>query len=465
MMQQMFSRRDFLRMSALAASGAFLAACQPATIQQGTGADAPAAQAVSLAWWSFALGLPAETYPHGQWESDLVAEYMAEKPEVQIDYQALGWDSLAKVQTSLAAGNPPNLILRAGHSMALSAMQSGSEIEVELEQDLMDDLPEGWFDGMLFQGKNYLIPFYVHAQGPLLNISIAKEVGAEDLLPEAPSRAWSFDQWLELMKACTHTRDDGTQTYGYAIKTQASNPFVHWTEWLTLWTWGGDTTFWDESSAQWKCGLTEEAGLSWLQYVQDLYFVHGITPNPSGLSAEQVNQYWEQGQEAYHPGPALSYARRPDTQVDPETLIVTDPLGFEWIFVQNPTADGIPHTTWGGPGLDVNLIPLRTGDDSAIQPTLDFGHWLVNREHQEFLAQFLLPVRTSALAAVQSDPLVEWMYNYWIPNARHSNVHNCARENAEAFQTNWQKLYLPTSPQEAADSFCTQLFQSPCWEA
>ena len=142
---------------------------------------------------------------------------------------------------------------------------------------------------------------------------------------------------------------------------------------------------------------------------------------------------------------------------------MTDPQGFDWIFVQNPTNKGVKHTTWGGPSLDVNIVPFRTGDESTIQPTLDFGYWLVNRENQKFLAQYLMPVRQSALKEIATDPMVQWMFDYWVPNSRNRNPSGCTREEAEAFQTNWQKLWLPTDPTEVANSFKQQVDQFSCW--
>ena len=68
--------------------------------------------------------------------------------------------------------------------MLTYALQAGNALEVDLKADLKDDLPGGWYDGMLWQGKNYFIPFYVLAQGPILNVSIAKEAGAEYLAPK-----------------------------------------------------------------------------------------------------------------------------------------------------------------------------------------------------------------------------------------------------------------------------------------
>lgn len=464
MKRNSLSRRDFLRMTGVTAAGAVLVACQPAMVQQGaTDGEAPAAAPVDLAWWSFGLGLPSEEWPHGKWEGELAAAYSEQNPGATIEYQALGWDSLAKVYTSISAGNPPNLVLRAGHGMLTYALQAGNAIEVELQEDLESDLPPGWLDGMKWRGKNYFVPFYVHAQGPLLNITIAKEAGVEDLIPAGPDRAWDFDQWLELMKASSFQREDGSDVYGYVVFGTASNPFFHWTEWLSMWNWGADTTRWNEQENRWVPALDEELGLSWLQFMQDLYFVHEITPNPSGLDSTQTSAYWEQNQNAYLAGPAISMARQQGATVDPDTLVVTDPLGFEWIFVRNPTQPGVEHTTWGGAGLDVNLLPFRTEDDTAIEPTIEFAHWLVNGEHQEFLAQYLFPVRQSALKAVEGDPLVQWMFNNWIPNSRNRNPTGCTREEAEAFQTSWQRLWLPEAPDAVARDFRQQVEQFACW--
>jgi hypothetical protein len=459
MEHKQLSRRNFLQLSTVAMTGAVLAACVPATAPQ-AGTE-PAAQSVALTWWSYPLGLPA-AYPHGQWEGDLAADYEAETGTT-VEYQPLGWDAIPKTQTSIATGTAPNLILRGGHDMVYDALEAGVALEVELQPDLQDDLPEGYYDRMLYLGKNYMIPFYIHAQGPLLNVTLAREAGAEDLIPAGPNRSWDFDQWLELMKACTMTRADGSQTYGYIIPTTASNPFVLWPLWLTMWNMGADTTTYDEATQSWRASLDTEIGIQWLQWSQDLHFVHGITPNPSGLNNDQRGEYWNQGQAAYHSGPALSQARQEGATVDADTLVVSDPAGFEWIFVQNPTAPGIVHQTWGGAPLDVNLVPFRTDDDTTIEPSIEFGHWLVNKEHQDFLAQFLLPARTSSLETVSGDPLVGWMFDNWIPNARSRNLTGYSLEEAEIFTTNWQRLYLPTPAAEVGAAFTAELNEAAGW--
>jgi len=456
-MRNGMSRREFLKVTALT-SGAFaLAACAPAPAPGATTATeggAAQAAAVELQWWSFPLGLPAEPYPHGKWEQEMVDAYQTEHPEVTIAYQAMGWDSLTKMATSITAGNPPNLILRGGIDQILYAVEADVALEVELPEEFKDDLPAGWYEGMQYQGKNYMVPFYTLASGMILNLSIVEEAEANDLLPEGPARTWNFDQYLELMKACTFKRDDGSEVWGAVIATQQTNPFFYWPEQVMSWNWGTDTV--QNNNGQWSCLLGEEKGLAWLQWMQDLYSVHGVIPNPSGLSAARW-EYWDQKALLGGIGPDLGWARRPGMTVNPETLVVTDSEhGFDWIFVQPPTNPDVEHASvWGGPLLDVNTMLFKTADAAQSQPTIDFGLWLSNPEHQKWLSQYLLPARMSALEGVE-DPMLAWHFEHYIPYGRQRMEANGgrAREVVEQLELVLQKLYLPTPPAEAVQDFC-----------
>lgn len=192
------SRREFLKLAAIAAASTGLAACAPqpaaAPPAQAPKAEAPKAApppaaAVELQWWSFALGLPSDPWPHGKWEQQLANDYMKLHPEVTVAYQAMGWDSLTKLYTSIAAGNPPNLVLRGGIDQLIYAKQGDVLLAFDLPQELKDDLPAGWSEGMRFEGKNYMIPFYVLANGMVLNLTLCEQTGAMDLVPKAPERS------------------------------------------------------------------------------------------------------------------------------------------------------------------------------------------------------------------------------------------------------------------------------------
>ncbi|MCB0185290.1 MAG: extracellular solute-binding protein [Caldilineaceae bacterium] len=456
-MKDRLSRREFLKVATVSSSAIMLAACTTTTAPGAASSEGSAAGVapVELQWWSFPLGLPADDYPHGKWEQEMVDAYQTEHPEVTIGYQAMGWDALTKMATSITAGNPPNMILRGGIDQILYAMEADVTLEVELPEELKDDLPAGWYEGMLYNGKNYMVPFYTLASGMILNTTLVEEAGATDLLPQDAARTWNFDQYLELMKACTFTREDGSEVWGAVIATQQTNPFFYWPEQVLSWNWGTDTV--KNENGQWSCRLGEEPGLAWLQWMQDLYFVHNVIPNPSGLSATRW-EYWDQKSLLGGIGPDLGWSKRPGMTVNPETLVVTDSEhGFDWIYVTPPTnPDVASASVWGGPLLDVNTVLFKTADDAQSQPAIDFALWLSNREHQKWLSQYLLPARLSALEGVD-DPMLAWHLENYIPKGRQRMAANGgrAREVVEQLELVLQKLYLPTPPVEAVQDFCS----------
>jgi len=487
--EKKLSRRNFLRLSGGVTAAALLAACAPSTPApteapaeepeeemaeepeeemaeeepEPEPTEAPmAAEAVEISWWSFGLGLPSEEWPHGKWEGSLAEDYTALDNNASIEYQALGWDAITKLYTTIAAGAPPEIVTRAGHGQLQIGLQAGVVAEVELQDDLRDDLPPGYLDDLKYNGTNYLIPFYIIVQGSSLNMGLVEEAGAEDLLPVLSEgrEEWTYDEWLALMQAMTFERDDGAQTYGYVIPTSASNPYVLWPIWLLMWTWPADTLKYSQDRG-WECAMADPEGVEWLEWMYNLYAEYGITPNPSGLDNTVPGDYWDQNQNGWLVGPSMGLARQTGTTVDPETMVVTTPQGVKFRFMQQPTWGG-PSMVWGGPGLDVSSLPYMT-EKGIFAETVEFGHWLVNRDHQNWLAQYLMPVRVSATEAIGDDPILTWMVQNWVPNARFRHVSGAQQEEAEQWMVMWQQLFLPTPAAEVADWFCGEVARFDSW--
>ena len=457
-MQRNLSRRDFLKTAALTGGAAALAACVAPAAPGSEGAESEVAMApVEIQWWSFPLGLPGDILPHGTWEQERADVYSDMTEGVTISYQAVGWDSIVKVQTSIASGNPPHTVLRASVDGIIQALQSDVAVEIELPQEFQDDLPAGWYEGMHFRGKNYMVPFYTLANGMALNLDIVAEAGVDHLLPQAPERTWNFDDYLTMMQACTFERDDGSQVWGAVFSAAETNPFFYWPDQVLSWNWGTDTV--ELRDGDWVCKLAEEEGIAWLQWLQDLYFVHGVIPNPNGLSASRWDYFFQKSLLGGI-GPSIGWSQRPGVEVDPDTLVVTDTeRDIRWIFVQPPTNPGVPHSLyWGGPMLDVNSIVYRAGGANEIGPSIDFALWLSNRENQKWIAQYLLPARVSAVEGV-TNPMLEWHYEHYIPYGRQrASAHGGrARETVEQLELVHQKIFLPTPPEEAVQDFCATI--------
>lgn len=456
-------------MSALATLGAALAACgatattAPASEPKSTTAaavetTAPQAAPVSslsLEWWGFPLGLPEDSYPHGKWEGDLAAAYSAQHPEVTINFQALGWEAIEKLQMAVTAGTPPNLLCQGGATeYILMARDSGTAVEVELPEDFQADVIDGWLDSMKYAGKIWAVPLFCAAGGMMINVSRAEETGATDLIPTAPDYTWDFDQLLEFMKK---TSDPESAKWGYYLAAQQSSAYYFWPEQVLSWCWGTDTI--QAADGTWKCRFDEEAGIAWWQWMQDLAFKHNVMPNPSG-SSESRYDIFKQGACSVHMGVHVFESWKSGCTVDPETLLVDDTeKGFQWRFVQPPTNAGVAHASyWGGGLLDFSNQPFKTDNPDLVAPAVDFALFVSNEENQKFLAQYLLPIRKSAVASIES-PLLSWYFENCVPYGRSRLEEQTGSSAAvvEQLMLLIQKIYLETPVKEAVSEFCTAI--------
>ena len=493
MADRKWTRRDFLRIGALAGVGAVLAACAPKVVEKvvekevtkivkevvketvmvaGTPqvvekevtkivketviVEKAKEMPVELQFICFGWGKD-ENWPHGKWETEKAEEYMELHPLVTIDTQAAGWDFATKNIIAIAAGNPPNVQLRTSETSILSALEGNCALELEYKQELIDDLSPEWYEGIKYFGKHYHFPFYKLGNGYAANLTLIREAGAEDLLPPPPERAgWDFDQLLELMKAVSGKKADGSQDWGYVFTTSRTNPYFYWPDEVLGWNFGWHNVKVHEN-LEYECVQDTEASRAFLQWLYDLWDVHHVMPNPAGLDDAVRSGYWNQGDLLGRIGPDISWARRPYTKFDPETLIVTDEEhGFDFVFVEPPVGPYAEHPNcWGGPTMDVNVMPYRTRDRLAIAPSIDFCEFLINKENQDFVAQFQFPARESSAVKVK-DPMVLWHLKHYIPYGRNrdGSPGGQVRAVCVALEQAYQRLFLPSPVEEVAAEFC-----------
>lgn len=482
------SRRSFLRLAAGVATGALLAACAPKVVKEtvvvekeklvtevvketvvvaGTPkvvekevtkvvekvVEKKVEQPINLQVWHYPCGFPAE-----QPQADLITkwgeEYKDSHPNVTVQQQALGWDAIPKVQMATVSGNPPNVILRQSVDSIINAVQGGVAIDFDLPDEFVADLPKGWYEGMKYMGKNYQVPFYTLGNGMVLNLTLIRHFGAEDLVPKAPERAWNFDQYLELMKRCTGKGPDGKDVYGAAWMASQSNPFYYWPEQVMMWGWPADDV--EYKDGKWRCKLADEESIAFLKWWQECYTVHHICPNPSGFQRSRW-EMWDQQELISGIGPDISWCKRVDVEIDQETLICKNTkINFEWIFVRCPNGPKAPNGyVWGGPKLDVNSMPFKTKYDYETPVSVDFCLFMSNREHQKFIAKYLLPARLSAVEDVQ-DNMLKWHLTNYIPYGRQraAAVGGQSRAVCESLQQVIERLFLPMPPDQAIGDFC-----------
>lgn len=486
-----FSRRSFLAVFGTAATATLIAACSGSQSSSGssgagtTGSSSssssaattttssssastssgsaptptpqPAAKAapassgpISLAFWCMPIAGGTDWQ---KWLKDTGNAYTQKNPDVKIEPLFMTWDLIQKVLTSIAGGSPPDLLGRGSFGYLVKALQAGVAQEVTLPDEFRKDLPDGYYEATLFKGKDYLIPWFTLAQGPVLNLTLVKEAKAESLLPKSPAESWDWNQWLELMKATTRKRPNGKQAWGTMIFTQTKTPNYHWETWQYFWNQGVHIYKDPQSSA--CSSLTTDAGVKVLQFLHDLYYVDKVVPNPASVRESDIGTYWSQGDLVYRAGGGgISMAQAKGEKVDKKTLAITDPGGFEWMFVQNPTSPGVPEQCWGGPGIDTHLEPFRQTDDAKLQALMDFAFYLVNPENEAGMIPFEIPVRTSVVKDKLTDkPLDQYVAKYLVPGSHGWPPDGNSTKLLDIFETHFQNLYLGKSPSQVGNAY------------
>ena len=160
-----FSRRAFLRASAVLAAGAALAACTPATAPAGgeSTTDAAAAdaatEATTITYWTFW----ADRW--GEFQQKIVDDYNANgKDGIQVDMLIVPWGDLStKLLTAVAAGNPPDFTIINRSEVVEWAVRDGLLPLDEHISASTESKPDDWFavawNECVWQGKTFAQPF------------------------------------------------------------------------------------------------------------------------------------------------------------------------------------------------------------------------------------------------------------------------------------------------------------------
>ena len=96
----------------------------------------------------------------------------------------------------------------------------------------------------------------------------------------------------------------------------------------------------------------------------------------------------------------------------------------------------------------------------SLPLTLAIG-WSIS-ENQKFLAQYLMPVRQSALKEIATDPMVQWMFDYGCQIREIETRPDVHGKKQKLFRL-IGRSYGFRQPTEVANSFKQQVDQFSCW--
>lgn len=330
-----FSRRQFMLLAGSVAGGALLAACaapapaaQPST---GEGGEAAAAAPVTVTHWVYStLPLDRDTLtsvPADETENvvnyfDLNLEQFNEiepNTEVQLEYLPHDESWFAKIDSSLVAGTPPDVVQgpvsEAAKYIPLGAL---SPINEYMSDEIKNDLHPAIVAEASFDGQQYLWPWRLSFGGGIaINGGMWDANGVGDLLPTGETRRWLMDTFLEAAKA--NTKED---VYGTVLCTD-----IHYQTTQFMYGFGARLFNEDETEVI----LNSPEGVEGLQWLLDLEHVHKVAvPGTAIRKAQEAGQLFTEGKAATFPSQG-SGKTPPEFADRPE---------FNWYWAPPPNVPG-----------------------------------------------------------------------------------------------------------------------------
>jgi len=415
MQQQHLSRRSFLQLAAIGTTATALAACVAAPAGQSQGGGGAAQSKVTIKWWDFPRGWapPGTTEAPNAWNEEIAKKYMAENPNVTIEFTGVSWgDGPQKLDVALAANEGPNIMYGYpalfGKMLSLDALAPIDDFVATLdEKDVKDFFQPAW-DFATVNGKKWAWPWYYSSEGEwAINTTIVEEAGAKDLLPKAPEYKWTPEEMLALAQKCTFKRANGEEVWGLGLWTNETQGINLWPLWSFAYMFGAK--LYDEQAR--KSDFGGELGTKALQFMYDLVEKYKVAqPGTAGLTGDNVNELWNRKQLAIRISGGVEVLIGLKKAIEAGTI--QGP--FEVLPVEPPTAQGLPVRTNGGIGVQ---MVFKQDDPAKQQEVMKFAHWLTNADNMKIIGSLtpLTARQSTTQALAKDDPVTQWRVKYILP--------------------------------------------------
>ncbi|MEZ4676689.1 MAG: extracellular solute-binding protein [Caldilineaceae bacterium] len=266
---------------------------------------------------------PLKSVPADQTENvvnyfDLNVEQFNEiepETEVQLEYLPHDQSWFAKLDSSLVAGTPPDIVQgpvsEAAKYIPLGAL---SPIDDYISPEIKSDLHQAVSAEASFDNKQYLWPWRLSFGGGIaINATMWEQNGVGDLLPSGETRRWLMDEFLEAAKANTTE-----SVYGTVLCTD-----IHYQ--ITQFMFGFGARLFNEDETE--VILNSPEGVAGLQWLIDLENLHKVAvPGTAIRKAQEAGQLFTEGKAATFP--SQGSGKTPPEFVDRED--------FQWYWAPPP---------------------------------------------------------------------------------------------------------------------------------
>lgn len=228
-MGKKLSRREFLRLSALAAAGLALASCGPTTPEVATEEDegvsdaAPAPEEVTVTWMNWWGGAREPLM------DEVIARFQEENPNITVENQVQPWDNAVQRRiTAIASQDPPSLIMTPRVEMLKFAVEDLiAPIDGYAEASGVDP-DEVFYDSEInncrWEGQTYSFPLPTGGGATCTwwwNKNVLREAG---LSADTPPKTWQEVE--DIIQATTIVENGTIEQMGLA--GVGSGAFPNW---------------------------------------------------------------------------------------------------------------------------------------------------------------------------------------------------------------------------------------------
>jgi ABC-type glycerol-3-phosphate transport system substrate-binding protein len=261
------SRRDFLRLSAVATTGAVLAACVPATPEPTEEVveeeepkvveEAPEMEEVIVSWLSHWSDPDVDAY----WDG-IIEEFEAENPGIKVERLTTAYtELLIEFMTAYGVGDSPDTFHFNGEMLPDLATAGAM---TDAPEEVAQGIEEGWapaaVEGVKWEGEIKAIPTEYGTRGFLYNRDLLNQAGVDE--PTLPD-GYTFDEYVNMAKAV----HENTDAAGYALAIQHDSAVTP-TFYNFLINNGGE--FVDDEKNPTKCTFNSPEGVEVLKIWQEL---------------------------------------------------------------------------------------------------------------------------------------------------------------------------------------------------
>ncbi|XQE82916.1 ABC transporter substrate-binding protein [Streptomyces microflavus] len=303
----------------------------------------------------------------------LVKEWNAAHPGVQVDYVQGSWDNVHdQLLTSFEGGEAPDIIHDASDDLADFAYGGYlADLRTLLPDRLKADIPEQSWRTTTFDGGTYGVPFLQEPRVLIANSKILKASGVRIPTPEQP---WSWAEFRKVSKELT-----GKDRYGVAWPLKEPVSVT-----LNLGLSGGGQLFHREPDGRVELRFEEGDKVVTGTIHDQVNTDRSAARTALGMGGSDALPGFFGGRYAMLP---LGFAYR-------QQIVEQAPEGFEWTVLPAPAGSG-------GPAQGVSPQTLSVAEDSPHKKeAVAFIDYLLRPPNMVRLARgdWMLPTGTTALA-------------------------------------------------------------------